>query len=339
MLHTVVRHDWTYEEIRTLYEMPFMDLILKAQAIHRENFPANTVQVSTLFNIKVGGCPEDCHWCGQSVYHGVESEPLASLETVLEVAKKAKARGATRVCLAASWRAPTKTNLKKVAEMVHHIKAMGLETCITIGRLDEEKAQFLKENGLDYYNHNLETSENHFAKVSTTRKFSDRLATLKIVRETGLKVCSGGILGMGESEQDRLELLLTLANLPLHPESVPINQLVRISGTPLENQPELDEIAFVRCVALARILMPKAKVRLSGGRVAMSEAMHALCFLAGANSIHFGGPRLLVTPNVKEERDIQLFNKLGIIHKDPDDQSTAPFRLKTIPCVTVVPND
>ena len=324
------RHDWQFEEVKQLYDQPFMDLVTQAQQIHRQHFKANTVQVCTLHNIKVGGCPEDCHWCGQSVYHGVKSEPLADIENVKQVIQSAKAKGATRVCLAASWRSPTQRNLARVIEMVKAIKNEGLEACITIGQLKAEDAQKLKENGLDYYNHNLETSENHFAKVSTTRSFQDRLKTLQHVREAGLKVCSGGILGLGETEEDRIALLMELANQPSHPQSVPINQLVHIPGTPLEKEAEIDEINFVRCVALARILMPQSYVRLSGGRVQMSDTMQALCFLAGANSIHYGSEKLLVTPNVAAEKDIALFQSLGI---QPEPNENQPVHnLKKIPC-------
>jgi biotin synthase len=316
------RHDWTYAEVEALYQQPFTDLILQAQSIHRSHFTPNTVQVSTLQNIKVGGCPEDCGWCGQSVYHGVPSEPLTSATEVIKAAEEAKEQGATRYCLAASWRGPTERNLNKVIEMVKGIKSLGLEACITIGKLRPEQAQALKEAGLDYYNHNLETSRDHFNKVTSTRSYDDRLNTLHHVREAGLKVCSGGILGMGETEKDRFELLLTLANQPEHPQSVPMNQLVPVPGTPLENTPPLDEFVFIRCVALARIMMPKAYVRLSGGRLKMSSLMQALCFMAGANSIHYGSRKLLVTPNVDAQNDIDLFHALGIL---PEGGFVGPF--------------
>ncbi len=322
-----LRHDWTIEEASALYHQPFMDLILQAQNIHRATFPANTVQVSGLYNIKVGGCPEDCAWCGQSIYNqtGVENEPLADLSTIVKEAKAAKASGATRLCLAASWRGPTERNLANVLEMVKTIKSFGLEACITIGKLKPSQAAALKEAGLDYYNHNLESSEEHFSKVSTTRQYQDRLDTLEIVRQTGIKVCSGGILGMGETLNDRLQLFVTLANQPEHPQSVPINQLVAIEGTPLENEPIVDEFEFIRCVALARIMMPKAYVRLSGGRVQMSNTMQAWCFMAGANSIHHS-LKLLVTENVDMRQDTKLFKSLGIT---PEPASLAA---RTIPC-------
>ncbi len=326
-----LRRDWTIEEASELYHQPFMDLILQAQQIHRAAFPANTVQVCGLYNIKVGGCPEDCAWCGQSIYNqtGVQNEPLADLATIVNEAKAAKARGATRLCLAASWRGSTERNLANVLEMVKIIKSFGLEACITVGKLKPSQAAALKEAGLDYYNHNLESSAEHFAKVSTTRKYQDRLDTLEIVRQAGIKVCSGGILGMGETTTDRLQLLITLANQPEHPQSVPINQLVSIEGTPLENENSIDEFDFIRCVALARIMMPKAYVRLSGGRVQMPNTMQALCFMAGANSIHHS-EKLLVTQNVDMIQDNKLFKSLGITAEP------ASLAAKTIPCQVTV---
>lgn len=325
-----LRYDWTFAEAHQIYHQPFMDLLLQAQHLHRISFAANTVQVCGLYNIKVGGCPEDCAWCGQSVYNktGVTNEPLADLETILNQAKAAKARGATRLCLAAAWRGPTERNLTNVLEMVKTIKSFGLEACITIGKLKPSQAQALKKAGLDYYNHNLESSAEHFAKVSTSRQYQDRLDTLEIVRQAGIKVCSGGILGMGETLEDRINLLLTLANQPQHPQSVPINQLVPIEGTPLQDESAVDEFAFIRCIALARILMPKAYVRLSGGRVQMSNTMQAWCFMAGANSIHHS-ERLLVTPNVDMAQDNDLFAKLGI-HAE-----SSKLAAKTIPCQVI----
>ncbi|MBI2792692.1 MAG: biotin synthase BioB [Gammaproteobacteria bacterium] len=333
MSELVIRHDWTYEEAQALYHLPFMELIWQAQNIHRACFPANTIQLSTLQNIKVGGCPENCGWCGQSVYHGVESQPILALDEVIKGAKEAKANGASRYCLAASWRSPTMRNLEKVIEMVKAIKDLNLEACITVGQLNPDQAKALKEAGLDFYNHNIETSEEHFAKVTTTRTYDTRLTTLKNVREAGINVCSGGILGMGESKKDRIDMLLTLANLPEHPQSVPMNQLVRIPGTPLENAESVDDFDYIRCVALARILMPKAYVRLSGGRVQMSNLMQTLCFLAGANSIHYGGRKLLVTPNVEVDKDQQLFDALGLQFVQVNESnSCAP---KTIPLTVV----
>ncbi|MBS0288998.1 MAG: biotin synthase BioB [Proteobacteria bacterium] len=312
MQNVVIRHNWTYEEAKTLYDTPFLELLWQAQTIHRACFPANTVQLSTLQNIKIGGCPEDCGWCGQSVHHGVESQPLLDLEAVIQGATQAKAAGASRYCLAASWRQPTARNLAKVIEMVKAIKSLDLEACITVGQLNQEQADALKAAGLDFYNHNLESSANHFAKVTTTRTYDTRLKTLHHVREAGINVCSGGIYGLGETEQDRIDLLLTLANQPEHPQSVPLNQLVRIQGTPLENAAPIDDFAFIRCVALARIMMPKSYVRLSGGRVQMSNMMQTLCFFAGANSVHFASKKLLVTPNVEENQDKELFSLLGL---------------------------
>lgn len=329
-LMLTLRHDWTFEEVQTLYQQPFMDLLLQAQLCHRQFFAANTIQVCGLYNIKVGGCPEDCAWCGQSIYNqtGVENEPLASIEDIVDEAKKAKARGATRLCLAASWRNPTERNLSHVLEMVKTIKSFDLEACITIGKLKPHQAQALKEAGLDYYNHNLESSREHFAKVSTTRSYQDRLDTLEMVRQAGIKVCSGGILGMGETQTDRLNLLLTLANQPTHPQSVPINQLVAIEGTPLKDQAPVEELEFIRIVACARIMMPKSYVRLSGGRVAMSDTMQALCFMAGANSIHHS-EKLLVTDNVDMVKDYELLNLLGIKAESTN------MHAKTIPCQVV----
>lgn len=329
-----IRHNWTHAQALEIYQQPFMDLVLQAQTIFREHFAANTVQVCTLHNIKVGGCPEDCGWCGQSIYHGVKSEPLADLASVKNIARTAKEQGATRLCLAASWRSPTKRNLANVITMVQAIKEEGLEACITVGKLNKEAAQQLKEAGLDYYNHNLESSEEHFSKLTTTRTYQDRLDTLQNVREAGLKVCSGGILGMGESLEDRIALLITLANQPTHPQSVPINHLVPVPGTPLANQSKVDDIDFVRCIALARLMMPKAYVRLSGGRAAMSDTMQALCFLAGANSIHYGSEKLLVTPNVATEKDIELFKKLNI---EPEvGHNGSKQQLKKISCKIAV---
>jgi biotin synthase len=322
-----MRHDWTYEEVAHIYHQPFLDLLLQAQNTHRLFFLPNQIQASTLYNIKEGGCPEDCAWCGQSIHHntGVKNEPLANPEDVIQSAKLAKEQGATRFCLAAAWRGPTDRNLEKVCTMVKGIKALGLETCITIGKLKPHQAKALKEAGLDYYNHNLESSESHFAHLTTTRTYQDRLETLALVRETGMKVCCGGIVGMGESEQDRLELLMTLANQPEHPQSVPINHLVPIEGTGLESTEPLEPLTFVRCIALARILMPQSYVRLSGGRVAMSETMQTLCFMAGANSIHQGGPRLLVTENVRLDKDIALLNALGITLQTQPDNTEQPL--------------
>lgn len=309
---------WTLEAAEAIYHQPLLDLLLKAQTVHREHFPANTVQACTLYNIKSGGCPEDCGWCAQSVHHdtAVTPEPLAAIQPVIDAAKVAKANGATRFCLGAAWRGPTERNLQKVIDMVKAIKEQGLETCITLGKLTPHQALALKEAGLDYYNHNLETSEAHFEKVTTTRTYADRLATLMHVREAGIQVCCGGILGMGETLSDRIALLVTLANLPTPPQSVPINQLIPIPGTPLENAPEVAPIDFVRCVALARLLMPTSYVRLSAGRQHMSSSMQALCFMAGANSI-FYGDKLLTVTNADTQDDDALLADLGMQLEDP----------------------
>lgn len=312
---------WTVAALETLYQKPFMDLILQAQNTHRLHFIANRIQICALYNIKVGGCPEDCHWCGQSVYHGVKSEPLASLDWVEKRIQEAKKSGVTRICLAASLRGPSASQLVKIMAMVKAIKAQGLEACITVGKLSPEQAKSLKASGLDYYNHNVETSERYFSKVSTTRTHADRLATLEYVRNAGIKVCSGGILGMGEQHEDRLELLCLLANQPTQPQSVPINLLVPIPGTPLGHTPPLNEIEYVRYIALARLIMPKSYIRLSGGRRAMSPSMQTLCFLAGANSIHHG-PRLLVTQNAPEAADQALFTALGCTLEQGAEQTT-----------------
>jgi len=310
---TEIRHDWTRAEIEALLDLPFSDLIFAAQVVHREHFDANRVQVSTLLSIKTGACPEDCGYCPQSAHHQVdlERERLLPLEEVLQAARDARAKGATRFCMGAAWRNPTERNLDRVIEMVQAVREQGLETCMTLGMLTPEQAQRLAEAGLDYYNHNLDTSPEFYGEVISTRTYQERLDTLGFVREAGMSVCTGGILGMGESRQDRAGLLQQLANLPKHPESVPINQLVQVEGTPLHGTETLDPFEFVRTVAVARILMPQSHVRLSAGRTAMSDEMQALCFLAGANSI-FYGERLLTTPNPETDHDRTLFARLGI---------------------------
>ncbi len=310
---TEIRHDWTRAEIEALLDLPFSDLIFAAQVVHREHFDANRVQVSTLLSIKTGACPEDCGYCPQSAHHQVdlERERLLPLEEVLQAARDARAEGATRFCMGAAWRNPTDRNLDRVIEMVQAVREQGLETCMTLGMLTPEQAQRLAEAGLDYYNHNLDTSPEFYGEVISTRTYQERLDTLGFVREAGMSVCTGGILGMGESRQDRAGLLQQLANLPKHPESVPINQLVQVEGTPLHGTETLDPFEFVRTVAVARILMPQSHVRLSAGRTAMSDEMQALCFLAGANSI-FYGERLLTTPNPETDHDRTLFARLGI---------------------------
>jgi biotin synthase len=309
----LVRHDWTRAEVRALFELPFPELIFRAQSVHRLHFDPTEVQISTLLSIKTGGCPEDCAYCPQSVHYdtGVKAEKLMPVEAVLVEAKAAKDGGASRFCMGAAWREPKDRDLDKVCEMVAGVKALGLETCATLGMLTGSQARRLKASGLDYYNHNLDTSPEHYGAIITTRTYHERLDTLGHVRDAGIHVCCGGIVGMGESAEDRIGMIATLANLPEHPESVPINMLVRVEGTPLSHAQTLDPLDFVRTIAVARICMPKSVVRLSAGREDMSEETQALCFLAGANSI-FYGPKLLTTPNPERDRDLRLLDKLGL---------------------------
>ncbi|WP_372600116.1 biotin synthase BioB [Amphritea sp.] len=310
---TEIRHDWSEQEVQALFDLPFNDLLFQAQLVHRHNFNPNEVQVSTLLSIKTGACPEDCKYCPQSGHYntGLEKERLMQVEAVLEKAKKAKETGSTRFCMGAAWKHPADKDMPYVIEMVKGVKALGLETCMTLGMLDEDKADQLAEAGLDYYNHNLDTSPEFYDKIITTRTYQDRLDTLHHVRESGMKICSGGILGMGETANDRIGLLRQLANLPKQPESVPINMLVKVKGTPLENADDLDNLDFIRTIAVARIMMPQSHVRLSAGRESMSDEMQAMTFMAGANSI-FYGECLLTTPNPETHRDLQLFKRLGI---------------------------
>ena len=307
------RHDWTHQEVKALFELPFNDLMFKAQCIHRQYFDPNEVQVSTLLSIKTGACPEDCKYCPQSGHYNteLEKEKLMAVEKVVSEARNARDRGATRFCMGAAWRSPTQKDLPLVLDMVRQVKSLGLETCMTLGMLDEDQAGALAEAGLDYYNHNLDTSESFYGQIITTRTYADRLNTLANVRKAGMKVCCGGIMGLGESLDDRAALLVQLANMADHPESVPINMLVKVKGTPLESEEALDPFEFIRTIAVARILMPASHVRLSAGREGMNEQMQALCFLAGANSI-FYGEKLLTTPNPEADRDRVLFRKLGI---------------------------
>ncbi len=307
------RHDWTHEEVKALFELPFNDLLFEAQRVHRRFFDPNEVQVSTLLSIKTGACPEDCKYCPQSGHYNteLEKEKLMAVEKVIAEARQAREKGATRFCMGAAWRSPTERDLPLVLDMVRQVKSLGLETCMTLGMLTAEQADSLAEAGLDYYNHNLDTSENFYGNIITTRTYADRLNTLAHVRNAGMKVCCGGIMGMGESVDDRAALLMQLANMAEHPESVPINMLVKVKGTPLENEDDLDPFDFIRTIAVARILMPGSHVRLSAGREAMNEQVQALCFLAGANSI-FYGEKLLTTPNPEADRDRVLFRKLGI---------------------------
>ena len=309
----MIRNDWTLEEVRGLFALPFADLMFAAQQAHRAHHAPNQVQVSTLLSIKTGGCPEDCAYCPQSIrYHtGVEREALMDIGSVVERARAARQAGATRFCMGAAYRSPKARELSQIAEMVREVRALGLETCATLGMLTQEQAEELKAAGLDYYNHNLDSSAEHYEKIITTRTYQDRLDTLAAVRAAGIKVCCGGILGMGETELDRAKLLHTLATLPEHPESVPINQLVQVPGTPLDGTPRLDPLEFVRAIAVARVLMPKAHVRLSAGRSEMSDELQALCFLAGANSI-FYGEKLLTTGNPDVAHDQELFARLGV---------------------------
>ncbi|WP_017942818.1 MULTISPECIES: biotin synthase BioB [unclassified Thioalkalivibrio] len=307
------RHDWNTDEVEALLDLPLNDLIFRAQTVHREHFDPNAVQVSTLLSIKTGACPEDCAYCPQSAHHEVEieRERLLPLEEVLEAARNARAQGATRFCMGAAWRNPTDKNLERVIEMVRAVKDEGLETCMTLGMLKAEQAKRLSEAGLDYYNHNLDTSPEFYGHIISTRTYQDRLETLEHVRDAGMNVCCGGILGMGESRRDRARLLQQMANLPKHPESVPINQLIQVEGTPLHGIEHLDPLEFVRTIATARILMPASYVRLSAGRTEMSDEMQALCFLGGANSL-FYGDTLLTTPNPGENHDLALFERLGL---------------------------
>jgi len=308
-----VRTDWSLEEARALFALPFNDLLYHAQRVHRMTFDPNRVQVSTLLSIKTGACPEDCAYCPQSVRYetGVGREELLELAEVIEAAEAARRNGATRFCMGAAYRNPKPRQLEQIKAMVREVRSRGLETCATLGMLTPGQARELKDAGLDYYNHNLDTSEAFYGEIITTRTYQDRLDTLEAVRDAGLAVCCGGILGMGESELDRVQLLHTLATLPQHPESVPINQLVQVEGTPLHGLPALDPLDLVRTIATARLLMPKSYLRLSAGRTDMSDAVQALCFLAGANSI-FHGEKLLTTPNPGRSRDEELFTRLGL---------------------------
>jgi biotin synthase len=308
-----LRHDWTRDEVRALFELPLSELIFRAQTVHRESFDPSAVQMSTLLSIKTGGCPEDCAYCPQSARYdtGVDAEKLMPLDKVLAEARAARDAGASRFCMGAAWRSPKDRDLDRVCAMIEGVKELGLETCVTLGMLTEPQAQKLKGAGLDYYNHNLDTSPDFYGKIISTRTYEDRLQTLAHVRAAGIHVCCGGIVGMGESRADRVGMIQTLANLPVHPESVPINMLVRVAGTPLADATPLDTIEFVRTIAVARITMPCSMVRLSAGRETMSEEAQALCFLAGANSI-FCGPKLLTTPNPARGRDCALMDKLGL---------------------------
>lgn len=313
-----LRTDWSRVEADAIYHQPFMDLLFQAQTVHRAHFDPNRVQLSRLLSVKTGGCPEDCSYCSQSARNGSElvASKLMEVEKVLAEARRAKAAGATRYCMGAAWRSPKPRDMPSIEAMVRGVRALGMETCMTLGMLDDDQVLRLRDAGLDYYNHNIDTSEAFYPEVITTRTFSDRLATLTRVREAGINVCSGGILGMGESDGDRIDMLLALATLPEHPESVPINMLIPMENTPLAAAAPVDPIDFVRVVALGRILMPQSHMRLSAGRTAMSDEMQALCFFAGANSI-FMGDTLLTAANPDEDKDRQLFQKLGLQPEAP----------------------
>ena len=313
MIASVTRHDWTPAEVLALFKLPFNDLLYQAQSVHRQYFDPNRVQVSTLLSIKTGACPEDCKYCPQSGHYntGLDKEKLMEVEKVLQAAADAKAIGSTRFCMGAAWKHPSAKDMPYVLKMVEGVKALGLETCMTLGKLTQEQTEALAQAGLDYYNHNLDTSPEFYGNIITTRTYSERLQTLAYVRDAGMKICSGGILGMGESVEDRAGLLIQLANLPEHPESVPINMLVKVKGTPLAEEEDVDPFDFIRMLAVARIMMPESHVRLSAGREQMNEQMQALAFLAGANSI-FYGEKLLTTGNPQADKDMRLFERLGI---------------------------
>ncbi len=308
-----IRHDWTLSQAQAIYQLPFMDLLWRAQQTHRLHFDASELQLSTLMSIKTGACPEDCGYCSQSGHHktNLDKQKLLPLEEVIATAKAAKASGATRFCMGAAWRSPPKKDFPQVIAMIKAVKELGLESCVTLGMLDDEQVAMLKESGLDYYNHNIDTSESHYEKVITTRTFRDRLDTLSRVRDSGINVCCGGILGLGETQEDRLSMLCSLANMPSQPESVPINKLVPIPGTPLGDTGPVDDFDFVRCIATARIMLPKSMLRLSAGRETMNAALQAWCFFAGANSI-FYGDELLTTNNSPAQQDQALMRRLGM---------------------------
>ncbi|PIW29333.1 MAG: biotin synthase BioB [Rhodospirillales bacterium CG15_BIG_FIL_POST_REV_8_21_14_020_66_15] len=318
-----VRHDWTAEEALSLFALPFADLIHRAQTLHRQYFDPNRVQMASLLSVKTGGCPEDCAYCPQSSEHdtGVEATKLMDVDTVLAEARLARDAGATRYCMGAAWRSPKDKDLDAVCRMIEGVREMGMEACVTLGMVTPEQAERLANAGLDFYNHNLDTSESFYPEIISTRTYADRLDTLQAVRDAGIKMCCGGILGMGEGLRDRAEMLTTLATLRPHPESVPINMLVQVEGTPLEGRDALDPLDFVRTIAVAKIMMPASTVRLSAGREDMSDELQALCFLAGAGSI-FVGPKLLTTANPGQDRDVALFRRLGIQGEDIGPVST-----------------
>lgn len=313
-----LRNDWTRDEIQALYNQPFLDLVFEAQGVHRQHFQANTIQVSTLLSIKTGKCPEDCKYCSQSAHYDskLEAEKRIAVDKVIREAQAAKESGSSRFCMGAAWRNPHERDMPYVLEMVREVKALGLETCMTLGMLNQSQAERLKDAGLDYYNHNLDTSREYYSHIISTRTFDDRLNTLDHVRQAGMKVCSGGIVGLGESRNDRIGLLQELATMPVHPESVPINMLVPIEGTPLAEVEKLDVTEWIRTIAVARIIMPHSYIRLSAGRESLSDSDQALAFMAGANSL-FSGDKLLTTPNAGEGKDQILFAKLGLTAEKP----------------------
>ena len=312
-MSALIRHDWQRNEIQALFELPFMDLMFRAQTVHRQYFDPNRIQMSTLLSIKTGACPEDCKYCPQSGHYntGLKKEKLLEVEKVVTQARAALESGASRFCMGAAWKNPSEKDFPVVLEMVRQVRALGMETCMTLGALTPEQARDLSEAGLDYYNHNLDTSPEYYGEIISTRTYQGRLDTLHHVREAGMKVCSGGIVGMGETAADRVGLLQQLANMPMHPDSVPINNLVKVKGTPLADVDELDPFDFIRTIAVARIMMPASYVRLSAGRQQMNEQTQALCFFAGANSI-FYGEKLLTTPLPEESQDLMLFRRLGL---------------------------
>ena len=313
-----LRNDWTRDEIQALYNQPFLDLVFEAQGVHRQHFQANTIQVSTLLSIKTGKCPEDCKYCSQSAHYDskLEAEKRIAVDKVIREAQAAKESGSSRFCMGAAWRNPHERDMPYVLEMVREVKALGMETCMTLGMLNQSQAERLKDAGLDYYNHNLDTSREYYSHIISTRTFDDRLNTLDHVRQAGMKVCSGGIVGLGESRNDRIGLLHELATMPVHPESVPINMLVPIEGTPLADVEKLDVTEWIRTIAVARIIMPHSYIRLSAGRESLSDSDQALAFMAGANSL-FSGDKLLTTPNAGEGKDQVLFAKLGLTAEKP----------------------
>ena len=313
-----LRNDWTRDEIQALYDQPFLDLVFEAQRVHRQHFQANTIQVSTLLSIKTGKCPEDCKYCSQSAHYDskLEAEKRIAVDKVIREAISAKESGSSRFCMGAAWRNPHERDMPYVLEMVREVKALGLETCMTLGMLNQSQAERLKDSGLDYYNHNLDTSREYYSHIISTRSFDDRLNTLDHVRQAGMKVCSGGIVGLGETRNDRIGLLHELSTMPVHPESVPINMLVPIEGTPLADVEKLDVTEWIRTIAVARIIMPHSYIRLSAGRESLSDSDQALAFMAGANSL-FSGDKLLTTPNAGEGKDQVLFAKLGLTAEKP----------------------